>query len=376
MWALKEPIMRRTLIVLTLVSLGSGAVAADTWPKISTNSDGSQVYTYQNKTTCIKRADYATERTLSGKASIKQVFSAEGSSSQKVVDALAYSPSVSAVHAALFDLCTAYGSGAINKQQYDDERNILTKLQVAVIEKEAGQNPIVSQKTGPSQDANSKGSSSESPKEGAGSKTSQPSGAETKTSEEKQQSTEVKGGSVVKTEPKSSPESPKEGAGSKSSQPSGAETKTSEEKQQSKSAESTQPSDAASAKNEAANAKTVQPSNPIPTSMVPPQPPFPGGRDVSFNVKLTCSFLDEFGNYVDREKILRASLSFKADSKFESITQTCHSQAFRASGSWERIANSIAISVIVNNEVKSPYCTVEAADKLSCNLAALFPDAR
>src|ERR1700747_3306245 len=126
--------MRPSIIALTTLILAN-VVVADTWPRIKTNKDGSQVYQYQNGTTCIKQADYATERTISGKASITKVFSAEGSSSQKVVDALSYSPSVSAVHAALFDMCTAYGSGTITKQQYDEERDALSKLQVTVMDK-------------------------------------------------------------------------------------------------------------------------------------------------------------------------------------------------------------------------------------------------
>jgi hypothetical protein len=131
--------MRTFAIAMTLWLMANGAIA-DTWPRIKANKDGSQVYQYQSGTTCIKQADYATERTISGKASITKVFSAEGNSSQKVVDALSYSPSVSALHAALFDMCTAYGSGTITKQQYDEERDALSKLQIAVIEKEAGQN--------------------------------------------------------------------------------------------------------------------------------------------------------------------------------------------------------------------------------------------
>jgi hypothetical protein len=131
--------MHRSFVVVTILLMSRG-VMGDNGPKIKTNKDGSQVYQYQNGTTCIKQADYATERTLSGKASITKVFSAEANSSQKVVDALSYSPSVSAVHAALFDMCTAYGGGTITKQEYDEERDVLAKLQVAVIQKEAGQN--------------------------------------------------------------------------------------------------------------------------------------------------------------------------------------------------------------------------------------------
>jgi hypothetical protein len=372
--------MRLTLIVLTLVSVGCGAIAAETWPKIRTNSDGSQVYQYQKGTTCIKQADYATERTVSGKASIKQAFSAEGSSSQKVVDALAYSPSVSAVHAALFDVCTAYGSGATNKQQYEEERKALQKLQNSVIEKEAGQSLTVPQKTVPSQDPSNTKSGSESPKEGSGSKSSQPAGTETKTNEAKPQSTEVntKGESTGNAQPKSSAESPREGSDSNSSKTS--ETKTNEAKPQGKvvngkgeSAENTQPSGTASVKNEPTNAKPVQPPNPSPTPTVPPQPPFPGGRDFSFNLKATCSSRDPFDKF-DYEKTLPVSLSFKANGRFESITQTCHGQASTASGSWKRVGHSISISAIVNNQTESFYCTVVTGDKLSCShLVALVP---
>jgi hypothetical protein len=37
-------------------------------------------------------------------------------------------------------MCNAYGSGTISKDEYSEERDALAKLQVAVIEKEAGQN--------------------------------------------------------------------------------------------------------------------------------------------------------------------------------------------------------------------------------------------
>jgi hypothetical protein len=95
--------------------------------------DGTQRYTYQNGLTCIKSADYATERTMSEKTSIKTIFSSDASYSTKIVNAATISPTTAAIRAALFDACTQYGSGGMTKAQYDEERDALGKLQQAAI---------------------------------------------------------------------------------------------------------------------------------------------------------------------------------------------------------------------------------------------------
>lgn len=137
---------RRFLPVLIALSgillFTGGPVHAQNAPKIKTNKDGSQVYQFSNGTICIKQADYATEQTVDGKASITKIFSGELNTSQKIVDAISYSPSISAIHAALFDICTAYGSGTITRQQYDEERDALAKVQVAVITAQVTMAPV------------------------------------------------------------------------------------------------------------------------------------------------------------------------------------------------------------------------------------------
>src|SRR5579862_3628044 len=109
----------------------------DSKPKIM-NRGTDEVYEYPNGATCIKPMDYASDKSTDVKASITKIFSGELNTSEKVAEALSYSPSDNAVRAALFDACTAYGSGTISQQKYNEERDALVQLEIAVINREAG----------------------------------------------------------------------------------------------------------------------------------------------------------------------------------------------------------------------------------------------
>lgn len=127
--------LNRWLVVLSFVGFPLVLMCA-TNPSVKTMPDGTQVYTFHEKpVVCTKRADYAVEHTASGNASIKSIFSAAGNYSSKVINEVVQAcPGVSAVQAAQFDACMAYGNGVSSQSEYEQERQayaqVLQKLLV------------------------------------------------------------------------------------------------------------------------------------------------------------------------------------------------------------------------------------------------------
>lgn len=105
---------------------------------ITDNSDKSQVYTFKNGASCLKRADYTRYINTKGSVDIKQLFSASGSYEDKMEKSKELSPKYQELDAAFFDICYEHGEGRMSKERYDELRKAYEKIRQRLLEQGAG----------------------------------------------------------------------------------------------------------------------------------------------------------------------------------------------------------------------------------------------
>jgi hypothetical protein len=104
--------------------------------KVTTTSDGSQLYSYPSGLTCLKRADYAKVINAAAALKIKEIFALETSYQTKLDNVKKLSPSFQELDASFFDFCTQYAQGLITKDQYTEDRNAFNQIRRDLIKHE------------------------------------------------------------------------------------------------------------------------------------------------------------------------------------------------------------------------------------------------
>jgi hypothetical protein len=120
------------LVATSCASPGGKPVAIDSRP------DGSQLYTFaKTNETCVKRADYTRFISTSASTEIRQVIKGSFDFQTRMEKAREISPKFEELQAVFFDLCYEFGSGRMERTEYDRLRKVYEEIRVGLFESPA-----------------------------------------------------------------------------------------------------------------------------------------------------------------------------------------------------------------------------------------------